>query len=92
MDIDATFKSIRTVYQTISGKQESDVILTYKGTSHGLTTPWHVRVGERECLNETHEGALHQILDMLKTELATKTKSAEQEAVRLRQALNQLGN
>lgn len=92
MDVEATYKSIRTVYQTISGKQESDVSMTYKGTSHGVTQPWHARVGDRECNNESHEGALHQLLNMLKTELATKTKSAEMEAVRLRQALNQLEN
>ncbi len=92
MDIEATVKTIRTLYQTLSGKGDVEVSLTYKGTNYGLATPWHVRVGDRECLDVTHEGALRKLFILLKTELATKTKSTEDEAARLRQALNQLGN
>jgi hypothetical protein len=92
MDIDSTFKSIRSLYQTLSGKNDIEVSLTYKGTAYGVTTPWHVRAGDRECMDVTHENALTKLFIQLKQELATKTKSTEDEAARLRQALNQLGN
>ena len=92
IDVDATFKSIRSVYQTISGKGDADVRLTFKGTAYGVTKPWHAQVDAREITHEEHEGALLGLLTMLKKELADKTKSAESEAQRLRQALNQLGN
>lgn len=92
MDIDATFKNIRSIYQTVSGKGSNDVTLTYKGKEGGVTKPWHARIDARETNNETHEGALTQLLDMLKKELADKANSTEAEASRLRQALNQLGN
>jgi len=92
IDVEATYKSIRAVYQTISGKGDADVMVTFKGTSYGVTKPWHAKVDARECNNETHDGALTTLLSMLKKELADKTSSAEKEALRLRQALNQLGN
>jgi hypothetical protein len=92
MDIESTVKTIRSLYQTLSGKNDVEISLTYKGTGWGLGTPWQVRVGDRECLDTTHEAALTKLFGQLKQELAAKTKSAENEAARLRQALNQLGN
>lgn len=92
IDVDATFKSIRTVYQTISGKSDADVSLTFKGTAYGVTKPWLAKVDAREINHEEYDGALTGLLSLLKKELADKTKSAEHEANRLRQALNQLGN
>lgn len=92
MDIEATYKSIRSIYQTLSGKGDTDVTMTYKGNGYGLTTPWHARVGDRETLHETHDGALVALMDMLKKELSAKATSTEQEAKRLRLALNQLDN
>ena len=92
MDIDNTFKSIRALHQTVSGKSDSDVILTFKGPGYGVTKPWHARVDNRECNHESWDGALGQLLEMLRKELADKVKNAEVEATRLRQALNQLGN
>lgn len=92
IDVAATFKNIRSVYQTISGKSDADVTLTFKGTSYGVTKPWHAKVDAREINHEEYDGALVGLLNLLKKELADKTKSAENEANRLRQALNQLGN
>lgn len=92
IDVEATYKNIRLLYQTVSGKGDSDVSVTYKGTSYGVTKSWHAKVDAREINHETHDGALTGLLTMLKKELADKTKSAENEAQRLRQALNQLGN
>lgn len=92
IDVEATYRNIRTLYQTVLGKGDADVSVTYKGTSYGVTKSWHAKVDAREFLHETHEGALTGLLTMLKKELADKTKSAENEAQRLRQALNQLEN
>jgi hypothetical protein len=92
IDVDATFKAIRTVYQTISGKGDNDVSLTFKGTGYGVTQPWVAKIDARETKHEEYDGALTSLLTMLKKELADKTRSAENEALRLRQALNQLGN
>lgn len=92
IDVEATYKRIRTVYQTISGKGDADVSLTYKGTAYGVTKSWHAKVDAREMNHETHDGALTGLLTLLKKELADKTRSAESEAERLRVALNQLGN
>lgn len=92
MDIEATYKSIRSIYQTLSGKGDTDVSLTYKGTGYGVTKPWQSRVGDREYSHESHNESLQGLLALLKTELAAKAKSAELEAKRLQAALNQLGN
>lgn len=92
MDVDATFKSIRSIYQTISGKGDNDVALTYKGNSYGVTKVFHIKIDSREFNHETHDGALAGLLAMLTKELADKVKSAEHEAARLKQAYNQLAN
>lgn len=92
MDVEATYKSIRSIYQTLSGKGEADVSITYRGTNYGITEPWQARVGDRECNSKSHNGSLQQLFDMLKNELDAKASSAEAEAKRLRQAVNNLGN
>lgn len=92
IDVEATYKNIRALYNTVLGKGDADVTMTYKGTNYGVTKSWQAKVDAREFSHETHDGALTGLLAMLKKELADKTKSAENEAQRLRQALNQLGN
>lgn len=92
IDVEATYKRIRSIYKTVSGKGEADVFMTYKGTEYGVTKSWNAKVDAREVNHETHDGALIGLLAILKKELADKTKSAESEAERLRVALNQLGN
>jgi len=92
MDLDATFKSIRSLYQTVSGKTDQDVTLSYRGSGYGVTKVYLVRVDAREASHETYDGALTSMLDSLKKELDTKVRSTEAEATRLRQVLSQLGN
>lgn len=92
MDIEAVYKSIQSIYRTLSGKNEADVRMTYKGTGYGEKSPWHVAVGDRECKKPTHDEALLELLLILKNELTAKVKSTEGEAQRLRNALNQLEN
>lgn len=92
MDVDATFKSIRSIYQTICGRADFDVMMNYKSPTHGVTKVFHIKVDAREFSHETHEGALTGLLIMLKKELADKVKGAEAEANRLKLAYNQLAN
>lgn len=92
MDIEATVKNIRSIYQTLSGRSDLDVSFTYKGTGYGVTEPWHARIDSRECNSKTFEESATNLLDMVKKELLDKAKSAETEAKRLKQALANLGN
>lgn len=92
MDVDATFKSISSIYQAITGKSDAEVYLTYKGTRHGITKPYIVKIEAREASHVTYDGALAELLSTLKKELSDKITSTESEAKRLRQAFNQLGN
>jgi hypothetical protein len=92
MDVDAVVKSIRSIYITISGKQDPDFMLIYRGTNGGITKPWKAMIDGREVNHETHEGALSELLYSLKNELEGKVKSAEREVHRLRDAFSQLGN
>lgn len=91
IDVDATFKTIRNIYQTVSGKSDSEVTLSFE-TSLGVTKPWKAKIEAREMKHEQYDGALTGLLAMLRKELADKVKSAENEAKRLQQAFNQLGN
>jgi hypothetical protein len=91
MDVEATYKSIRSVYQTLSGKSDTEVSMTYKGNGYGVTKPWQSRIGDREYHHENHAESLLGLLSLLKNELLAKAKSAEQEAQRLHEAINQLG-
>lgn len=92
IDVDATFKAIRSIYQTVSGKSDVDVTLSFKGKEYGVTKVYVAKIDARELAHEQYDGALTGLLDILKKELADKVKSAENEAKRLQQALNQLGN
>jgi hypothetical protein len=91
IDVDATFKTITSIYKTLTGKSDNDVTLSFE-TSLGVSKPWKARIDAREIKHEQYDGALTGLLVMLKKELADKLKSAEYEAKRLQQALNQLGN
>lgn len=92
IDVDATFKAIRSVYHTLTSKSDNEVTLVFEGTSYGVTKPWKAKIDAREIKHETYDGALTGLLGLLKVELAAKIKSTENEAKRLQQALNQLGN
>jgi hypothetical protein len=91
IDVDATFKTITSIYKTLTGKSDNDVTLSFE-TSLGVSKPWKAKIDARELKHEQYDGALTGLLTMLKKELADKVKSAEYEAKRLQQALNQLDN
>lgn len=92
IDVDSIFKSIRNIYQIVSGKGDTDVYLTYKGKDYGVSKPYQAKIDIREFNHETYDGALVGLLDMLKKELTDKAKLAENEANRLKQALTKLDN
>jgi len=92
MDVDATFKAIRSVYQTVTGRGDIPVTLTFKGPDGGVTKMWQAKIDAREVNHEQHDGALIGLLTILKKELADKVKFAESETKRLQQALRQLDN
>lgn len=89
--VEAIFKTIRNLQQTLSAK-DADVAITYKGYAYGISKPYHIRVGDRETNEETFEGALLGLTAILKKELADKVKSTEGEVNRLRQVLSTMEN
>jgi hypothetical protein len=92
MDIDLAFKSIHSLYQTISTKDDAEVSLHYKGTRFGITKPWLIRIDTRTAESETFDGAIELLLRLLKKELETKVASMELESTRLRKVLIALEN
>jgi hypothetical protein len=92
MDISSTVKTIHSLHKTISGKSDIDLIMVFKGYDAGISKPFIARIEAKECLHATFEGALKGLLTLLKGELATKVKFAEEEAIRLKSVLVQLEN
>jgi hypothetical protein len=87
MNFEALVKDIKKLYNSLSGK-DVDVILTYRGTSYGLETPWLLRCDSREIVHKNHEEAALQMFEMLKKELAHKAMSLESQATEYRRTLN----
>jgi len=92
MDIDLVSRNIREIYQTISGRSDSDVYIIYSGKDYGIVKPWKARIDAREANEETYDKALNVLLSMLKKELADKIKLAESEITKLKQVFNQTIN
>ena len=92
MDVEAAFKNIRNIFQTLSNTSGAKVSLTYVGLEAGVVKPWEARVEAREAKHETANGALTMLHDELKKELLTKVASTEAEAQRLRKFVATLGN
>ena len=92
MTLDEQFKLIRDLYQILNSTFDVDLILTYKGTSGGITKPFHMRIGNRETNEASIDDAVCALVDMLRNELTAKVKSAEIEAKRLKTALHSLTN
>jgi len=91
MDFEICIQNVRKLQHTLSGT-DKDVMLTYKVMEAGITKLWNIRVGNHEVNHETHDGALLQLTDNLKRELADKIKKTEFEAKRLSQVLHSMDN
>lgn len=92
MDLENSIKTIRKLYSIVSGKSESDVSITYKGTDGGVTKPWSVRVDSREVTSADHMDAITTLLNQLKKELADKIAYGERQVADFKKALKTLDN
>lgn len=92
MDVSAAMKNVMSLHRAIVNADASDVSLTYKGTSAGVSKPFITRVGSREYAHETYDGSISGLLALLKKELADKVRTTQQEAARLQQTLSAMDN
>jgi len=86
MDFESNIKDIKRLIQVLTGK-DTDVSITYKGTSYGVTQPWNIRCDSREINDESHEGAASKLLDILRKELRDKISFTEKQAAEYKKAL-----
>lgn len=91
MSFDADIKAIKKLVAAVTGK-DADVIVTYKGTSHGVTKPWQIKCNTRELDHETHDGGAAELLKTLKQELRDKIASTERQADDYRKVLGGMEN
>lgn len=92
MQFEQTVRDIRKVFSIVSDGKDADVHLTFKGTSHGVSKPWHIKIDSRELNHETHDGAAEELLLKLKKELADKISSLEKMASDYRRSLGSFDN
>lgn len=92
MSFEQNVKDIKSVYYHLSGKDSPDVHLTYKGTSHGISKPWNLKIDIKEINSESFERAAEELLLSLKQELSAKISSMEQQAAQYRRALGSFDN
>lgn len=92
MDVEASLKSIRDLFQTLTGTSGAKVSLIYSGYEAGITKPWQARVEAREQNHESADGALTALFNELKLELNKKAASTQWEADKLRKFLATLEN
>lgn len=92
MDLETSVKTIRKLYGIVTGKSESDVTITYKGTEGGITKPWAVRIDSREVTSADHMEAVTTLLDQLRKELADKIAYGERQVADFKKALKTLDN
>lgn len=91
MDFNSYIIEIKKLYRLVHGKDE-EVVLTYKGTSYGVTTPWNLRCEKREVNGATHEKAASMLYLLLKDEFSKKVDFAEKEAIELKKIYASLAN
>lgn len=89
LNIESNIKNIKKLIFTLLGK-DSDVILTYKGTSYGVTSPWHIRCDVREANSTTFELASQTLFDELNLELKNKIISSEKQTENFKNILNSI--
>ncbi len=90
MNIEQTVQDIKKLYTAISGKSDNEVIMTYKGTTYGVKSPWHIRIDARETNATTYEAAVESLRNILKSELQKKVEDMERSAQDLHRTLNSL--
>lgn len=91
MSFENNIKEIKKLAAIVTGK-DSDVNLTYKGTSHGVSKPWHLVCNTREINSVSHEEAAEELVKILRKELLDKISSLERLAAEHRKVLGSLEN
>lgn len=88
---EAKCKRIKKLYFSLFNK-DAEVLLSYKGTEHGITKCFHIRCGERESDSHDYILAADQLSDSLKIELGSKISMLESQMKNYRQALDNYAN
>lgn len=91
MSFEDLVKDIKKLYMTLTSK-DAEVIITYKGTSHGVSKPWQLKIDSREANNVSHEKAALELFTILKQELAAKIAFTEKQTTELKRVLGSLPN
>ena len=86
---ETNIKSIKKLVSAISGR-DSDVTITYKGNSYGITKCWNIKCDNRELNHENYQLCAEELVGSLKKELLDKINSAEQQAANYRQILGEV--
>lgn len=87
MIFETNVKDIKKLILVLTGK-DAEVFITYKGSSYGVSNPWHIRCDAREAVGVTHDEAANVLLKNLKAELLGKIMSAEIQIEQYKSALN----
>jgi hypothetical protein len=87
MTFEQNVKDIKRVYFVLTGKENPEVHISYRGHSGGIANPWSIRIDTREVHHANHEEGAQQLLIQLKQELIGKITNAEAEANAFRKAL-----
>ena len=90
-NFETNIKSIKKLVSVISGR-DSEVTITYKGNSYGITKCWNIKCDNRELNHENYQLGAEELVTTLKKELQDKISSAEQQAANYRQLLGELSN
>lgn len=91
MGFEDLVKDIKKVYATLTSK-DSEVVITYKGTSYGVTTPWNIKIDSREVNHASHEEGAALLFQTLKIELASKILFTEKQALELKRIMSSFSN
>jgi hypothetical protein len=78
---------IRRIHYIATNK-DSDVHIVYKGTSHGITKPWNIKVDNKESDGTTELEAALNLFNLVKNDLSDRIKFMENQAASWKEALN----
>jgi len=92
MDFEQTIRDIKKIFTIITDGKEADVHLLFKGTTHGVTKPWIIKIDSKEAIHETYEGAADELLLKLKSELAKKIADLKAQVISYEKHLGSFNN
>ena len=78
---------IRRIHYIATNK-DSDVHIVYKGTSHGITRPWNIKIDTKEADGTNELEAALNLFDLVKKDLSDRIKFMENQAASWKKELN----